>query len=207
MQQPRAPAMALKIVRNVEKYRHDAQLEIKVLEELAKKDPSGSYLCVKMVDHFDYHGHSCILFEKLGKSVYDVLKENDHCPYPMDQVRHIAYQLVFSVNFLHENGLTHTDLKPENMLFVNDDYVEANRGVSDPETVRVLKETHMRLIDFGSATFDHDHHPTTVTTGHYRAPEVVLSALLGIILLTMSLLLFTLTKFSSNQSINQSINQ
>lgn len=32
----------------------------------------------------------------------------------------------------------------------------------------------MRLIDFGSATFDHEHHSTVVSTRHYRAPEVIL---------------------------------
>lgn len=32
----------------------------------------------------------------------------------------------------------------------------------------------VRLIDFGSATFDHEHHSTIVSTRHYRAPEVIL---------------------------------
>lgn len=37
-----------------------------------------------------------------------------------------------------------------------------------------MKNTHIRLIDFGSATFDHEHHSTIVSTRHYRAPEVIL---------------------------------
>lgn len=41
------------------------------------------------------------------------------------------------------------------------------------ETRRV-KCTDVRLIDFGSATFDHEHHSTIVSTRHYRAPEVIL---------------------------------
>uniref|UniRef100_A0A914NCJ2 Protein kinase domain-containing protein n=1 Tax=Meloidogyne incognita TaxID=6306 RepID=A0A914NCJ2_MELIC len=32
----------------------------------------------------------------------------------------------------------------------------------------------VRLIDLGSATFDHEHHSTIVSTRHYRAPEVIL---------------------------------
>lgn len=32
----------------------------------------------------------------------------------------------------------------------------------------------MRVVDFGSATFDHEHHSTIVSTRHYRAPEVIL---------------------------------
>ena len=35
-------------------------------------------------------------------------------------------------------------------------------------------DSSIRLIDFGSATFDHEHHSTVVSTRHYRAPEVIL---------------------------------
>lgn len=183
LKRPQVPPLALKIIRNVEKYRHAAQLEINVLNQLGSKDPDGRFLCVKMVEHFNYHGHICILFEMLGKSVYDFLKENGYHPYPMDQVRHIAYQLAYSVKYLHDNHLTHTDLKPENMLFLNNDYSKtlstaatASRSskTKPGSQVRVMKSAQIRLIDFGSATFDHEHHSTTVTTRHYRAPEVIL---------------------------------
>lgn len=39
---------------------------------------------------------------------------------------------------------------------------------------RQIKNTDIQLIDFGSATFDHEHHSTIVSTRHYRAPEVIL---------------------------------
>lgn len=42
------------------------------------------------------------------------------------------------------------------------------------KSVRRIKSTEVRLIDFGSATFDHEHHSTIVSTRHYRAPEVIL---------------------------------
>ncbi|GAB6023898.1 hypothetical protein CHUAL_008633 [Chamberlinius hualienensis] len=165
--------MALKIIKNVEKYREAAKLEINVLEKLMLKDSEGKYLCVKMLDWFDYHGHMCLAFEMLGLSVFDFMKENNYQPYPLDQVRHIAYQLCYSVKFLHDNQLTHTDLKPENILFVNSDYDEFYSSKKRRE-VRKIRSTHTRLIDFGSATFDHEHHSTIVSTRHYRAPEVIL---------------------------------
>lgn len=40
--------------------------------------------------------------------------------------------------------------------------------------IRTVKRTDIQLIDFGSATFDHEHHSTIVSTRHYRAPEVIL---------------------------------
>ena len=43
-----------------------------------------------------------------------------------------------------------------------------------------MKSSDMRLIDFGSATFDHEHHSTVVSTRHYRAPEVILGELYSV---------------------------
>ncbi|KAK3088716.1 hypothetical protein FSP39_022949 [Pinctada imbricata] len=165
--------LALKIIKNIEKYREAAKLEINVLEKIKDKDPDGQFLCVQMKEWFDYHGHMCIAFDMLGLSVFDFLKENHYLPYTIDQVRHISYQLCYAVNFLHENQLTHTDLKPENILFVNSDY-DISYNPRKKRDERYIKNTDIRLIDFGSATFDHEHHSTIVSTRHYRAPEVIL---------------------------------
>lgn len=160
-------SVALKIIKNVKKYREAAKLEINVLAKLNKYDPTGKNLCVSMLDWFDYHGHMCIAFEILGKSVFDFLKDNAYSPYPLDQVRQMAYELCFSVNFLHRNRLTHTDLKPENILFRDSDAELA-------DSVQTVKNPEIRLIDFGSATFNHEHHSSIVSTRHYRAPEVIM---------------------------------
>ncbi len=40
---------------------------------MKEKDPDGKYLCVQMIDWFDYHGHMCIAFDMLGLSVFDFL--------------------------------------------------------------------------------------------------------------------------------------
>lgn len=39
---------------------------------------------------------------------------------------------------------------------------------------RRVNDTTVRLVDFGSATFDHEHHSAVISTRHYRAPEVIL---------------------------------
>jgi len=130
-------------------------------------------LCVRMLDWFDYRGHMCIAFEMLGLSVFDFLKDNAYNPYPLEHVRHISYQLCHAVKFLHDNQLTHTDLKPENILFVDADY-DVSYDNRRKKGLRRVKNSEVRLIDFGSATFDYEHHSTIVSTRHYRAPEVIL---------------------------------
>nr|CAB3231673.1 dual specificity protein kinase CLK2 [Phallusia mammillata] len=165
--------VALKVIKNIEKYRDAAFLEINVLKKLIEKDPEGKYLCVTMVDWFNYHGHICIAFELLGLSTYDFQKDNHYLPYPIDQVRHMAFQLIWAVKFLHDNHITHTDLKPENILFL-DSACEIGYNPHKRRDERRLLSSDIRLIDFGSATFDNEHHSTVVSTRHYRAPEVVL---------------------------------
>ncbi|KAG2463431.1 CLK2 kinase, partial [Polypterus senegalus] len=126
-----------------------------------------------MFDWFDYHGHMCISFELLALSTFDFLKENNYVPYSISQVRHMAYQICQAVKFLHDNKLTHTDLKPENILFLNSDYT-ISYNAEKKRDERTVKNTSVRVVDFGSATFDHEHHSTIVSTRHYRAPEVIL---------------------------------
>ncbi|KAL3989309.1 Protein kinase domain family protein [Acanthocheilonema viteae] len=164
---------ALKVIKNVSKYREAARLEINVLNKLQEKDPNGKFLVIQLLDNFDYHGHVCLLFELLGLSVFDFMKANNYQAYPMEQARYIAYQLCYAVKFMHDNRLTHTDLKPENILFLNSSYRVVEDG-KKKRPLRIIDDASVRLIDLGSATFDHEHHSTIVSTRHYRAPEVIL---------------------------------
>ncbi|XP_037253896.1 dual specificity protein kinase CLK1 isoform X3 [Falco rusticolus] len=166
--------VAVKIVKNVDRYSEAAHAEIQVLAHLNASDPNNTYRCVQMLEWFEYYGHVCIVFELLGLSTYDFIKENGFLPFRLDHIRQMAYQICKSVNFLHLNKLTHTDLKPENILFVKSDYVEEyNPKLKCDE--RTLKNPDIKVVDFGSATYDDEYHSTLVSTRHYRAPEVILA--------------------------------
>jgi len=63
-------------------------------------------LCVLMSDWFNFHGHMCIAFELLGKNTFEFLKENNFQPYPLPQIRHMAYQLCHALKCeLHRASL------------------------------------------------------------------------------------------------------
>ncbi|XP_064207969.1 dual specificity protein kinase CLK4-like [Anguilla rostrata] len=165
--------VALKIIKNLDRYREAAMSEVDVLEQVNSLDRDHQFACVRMLDWFDHHGHICIVFELLGLSTFDFLKENGFLPFTVEQIRLMAYQIFRAVRFLHQNKLTHTDLKPENILFVNSDYhIEYNPKMKRDE--RTLKSSDVKVVDFGNATYDHEHHTSVVSTRHYRAPEVIL---------------------------------
>ncbi|KTF85474.1 hypothetical protein cypCar_00007698 [Cyprinus carpio] len=165
--------IALKIIKNIDRYRDAAVSEVEVLEQINSLDCDRRYACVRMYDWFDHHGHICIAFELLGLSTYDFLKENSFQPFSMNHIRHMAYQIIRAVRFLHKNKLTHTDLKPENILFINSEFdIKYNPKMKRDE--RTLKNPDVKVVDFGNATYEHEHHTSVVSTRHYRAPEVIL---------------------------------
>ncbi|KAG9305441.1 hypothetical protein G9A89_021159 [Geosiphon pyriformis] len=164
--------VAIKIIRAVQKYRDASKIEIRVLECIKQKDPENLNRCIHLRDCFDFRNHICMVFDLLGSSLFDFLKANDFNPFPLNQIQHIAKQLLSSVDFLHNLGLVHTDLKPENILLDTDHYRSIpSKGRKD---IRELYNSDIRLIDFGSATFDDEYHSSVVSTRHYRAPEVIL---------------------------------
>jgi len=169
-------SVALKIIRNIPKYYEAAKIEIDILDKLQKSRAKGKNLCIRLLDWFDYYGHMCISFDMLGLSVFEFMKRNHYYPYPIEQVQHMSYQLCQAVRFLHDHQLSHTDLKPENILFVSSDseFYMMKRIRGKDRELRRIKCADIRLIDFGSATFDDEHHSRIVSTRHYRAPEVVL---------------------------------
>eukprot|EP00271_Cylindrocystis_brebissonii_P005200 TRINITY_DN1716_c0_g1_i6.p1 TRINITY_DN1716_c0_g1~~TRINITY_DN1716_c0_g1_i6.p1 ORF type:complete len:347 (+),score=33.39 TRINITY_DN1716_c0_g1_i6:143-1042(+) len=159
-------------------------IEIDVLSTLHKHDPLRQRGCVDLKGWFDYRGHVCMVFEKLGPSLYDFLRKNQYKPFAVDMARDITRQLLESVAYMHELTLIHTDLKPENILLHSPEYIKvpeykaasssASLGKVPPHFKRVPASSNIRLIDFGSATFDTHYHCSVVSTRHYRAPEVIL---------------------------------
>ncbi|KAG6519879.1 hypothetical protein ZIOFF_016908 [Zingiber officinale] len=157
--------VAIKIVRSNRKYRKDAMIEIEILQLLGKHDANTSR-CVQVRNWFDYRNHICIVFEKLGPSLYDFLRKNSFRSFPIDLV------------LMHDMRLIHTDLKPENILLVSPEYIkvpDSNVSSNKGSHFKMLpKSSAIKVIDFGSTTYDFIDNNYVVSTRHYRAPEVIL---------------------------------
>ncbi|KAI8881692.1 kinase-like protein [Backusella circina FSU 941] len=166
---------AIKIIRAIPKYRDASKIEIRVLNCLKEHDPINLNKCIHLIEWFDFQNHICMVFELLGQSVFDFLKLNEFRPFPVHHIQQFAKQLLTSVAFLHELKLIHTDLKPENILLVDSTSIESPYSVKGVnQKTKILQSTDIRLIDFGSATFEQDYHSSVVATRHYRAPEIIL---------------------------------
>lgn len=176
--------VALKVIRSIQKYRDAARIELRVLQTLQRHDPANMYRCIHSKDCFEYKGHICITMRLLGSSIFDFLKNNGFVPFPNSQIQSIAHQLLTSVAYMHDIHIIHTDLKPENILLRNASYQAFTYNRKIPSATskicrtatqrKVLLNTEICVIDFGSATFEDEYHSSVVSTRHYRAPEIIL---------------------------------
>ena len=85
----------------------------------------------------------------------------------LDTIGHIGAQLLRSLVYLHsfpsknsQNGITHADIKPENILL---------------STV----DMSVKLADFGCANYENDFKTSYIQSRFYRAPEALLGGKLG----------------------------
>ena len=118
--------------------------------------------------------HACIVFEKCGPSIYEVIKYNKYEGFDIVTIGVVCYQILHAIEFCHKNGLTHTDLKLENVLFVDKlSHFMKIKNING-KYVYVPRKPMIRLIDFGGATWDNSYHSSIINTRQYRGPEVIL---------------------------------
>ena len=102
----------IEVIKPVQKYIDSARIEKSIVKELNRADPEDRYHIVRYFESFYHHQHYCLVFETCGMSLYDLIKKNHYKGYPLWQVQSFAKQLFESIGFMHEQGYTHTDLKP-----------------------------------------------------------------------------------------------
>jgi len=153
---------AAKVVRSVERYKHDAMVEASVLDELAKLDPRGECQCVQLLDRGEAYGHYVLVFESLGPSLAEELELRNYNPFSMRRIRTFGRDMLIAISFMHRHDLIHTDLKLPNVLLEQD----------------TRDCTRVKVIDFGGTrrTSAGRRHKSLVQTRQYRAPEVLLES-------------------------------
>ena len=67
-------AVAVKVVRAVEKYAREAEIEADIIHELQRSLPSKRFPIVVLHRTFESRGHYCLAFEKMGPSLLSALK-------------------------------------------------------------------------------------------------------------------------------------
>jgi dual-specificity kinase len=110
--------VAIKVIRDVERYIENAKIEAGILKAIANIDPKGiNSRSAIMSDAFMHESHYCLVMESCGTSLYEFLKDNEFRGFYMQDIQSFAQQSLQALAYLKkELKMTHTDLKPENIL-------------------------------------------------------------------------------------------
>jgi dual-specificity kinase len=101
------------------------------------------------------------------------LKENEYIPFRPEHVQAITKQTLTAIAFIHNMKMAHTDIKPENILLLDDATTEeVDKKTGQKYLVPV--NPSIKVIDFGNARFLSKKKGSLINTRQYRAPEVLL---------------------------------
>ncbi|KAI8915998.1 kinase-like domain-containing protein, partial [Gorgonomyces haynaldii] len=95
------------------------------------------------------------VFEYADGNLYQRTRDQGKRPFPVEQVKRYTCEMLEGLQYMHKHGFFHRDMKPENLLLVNDT---------------------IKIADLGLARETRSLPPYTdyVSTRWYRAPEILL---------------------------------
>ncbi|CAD8196576.1 unnamed protein product [Paramecium octaurelia] len=154
--------MAIKIIKNREKFYQQALIEIDLLKIINKAD--NSYCLIKLMNFFEFRNHivrhsnqtrKCMVFELLCCNLYEFVALNNFVGLEPNLIRRFAIQILQALLYLKACNIIHCDLKPENIL------------------LKEFTKSGLKVIDFGSSCFANNKMYTYIQSRFYRAPEII----------------------------------
>ncbi len=143
--------IALKIQRR--RYPATAAREVE-FHDTVHAGGSGGRFVIKLREVFVFDGHTCMAFEKHGRSLAEVI-DNQKLSRP--RIRRITRQMLSALADLHARGLTHTDVKAGNIL-----YTASSGGEARLADLGNVRSTLRQGASLGSR--------------EYLAPEILIGA-------------------------------
>ncbi|VEU40771.1 unnamed protein product [Pseudo-nitzschia multistriata] len=152
--------VCLKVIKNTKDFFDQSLDEIKILELLRQTGQCDENYILRVKTFFYYREHLIIVTELLRRNLFEFGKsiiDNDEEPYfTLPRLAYITRQCLIALRFVHNLGLVHSDVKPENILLGS------------------YSRAQIKLIDFGSSCYLTDRQSSYIQSRSYRAPEVVL---------------------------------
>ncbi|ETL83496.1 CMGC/RCK protein kinase [Phytophthora nicotianae] len=129
---------------------------LREIQALRRLSPHQHIVKLEEVLYDQPSGRLALVFELMDANLYEMIRGRRHYLKP-DLVQSLMYQLVKSLDHMHNKGIFHRDIKPENIL--------------------VEDSTKLKLADFGSCRGIYSKQPYTeyISTRWYRAPECLLT--------------------------------
>lgn len=148
--------VAVKIIRNQKPYKESGDQELAFLQEISQSLSEASQnFIVKLLDHFNYKNHLCLVFELLSHNLFQAIEKNMHQGLPIISVKNIIKQILKALEIMHGLKVIHCDIKPDNIM------------------LKYIDKNSVKLIDFGSSCKENRRIMEYIQNRNYRAPEIV----------------------------------
>lgn len=152
--------VCLKVIKNTKDFFDQSLDEIKILELLRQTGKCEEHHILEMRSFFYHREHLVIVTELLRQNLFEfgkfIIDNNEEPYFTIQRLCYITRQVLTALNFVHQMGLVHSDVKPENILLSS------------------YSRAQVKVIDFGSSCYLTDRQSSYIQSRSYRAPEVVL---------------------------------
>eukprot|EP00933_Yihiella_yeosuensis_P018025 TRINITY_DN14962_c0_g1_i1.p1 TRINITY_DN14962_c0_g1~~TRINITY_DN14962_c0_g1_i1.p1 ORF type:complete len:626 (-),score=194.35 TRINITY_DN14962_c0_g1_i1:156-2033(-) len=119
--------VAMKVCKSKKSVSEQARDEVLLLERLFEDDQESPHV-VQMRGHFWHSGpngrHKCMVFQVMGENLLALVKHFDYNGLPLALCRRLARHTLLGLEYIHERGVLHTDVKLENVLIQRHDMAE-----------------------------------------------------------------------------------
>ncbi|XP_042296520.1 homeodomain-interacting protein kinase 4 [Sceloporus undulatus] len=152
--------VAIKILKNDSYRSRIIKNELKLLQTMSEVDSEQSHI-VQFHEFFHDELKFYLVFELLEQNLFDFQKEHNFSPLPVRHIRTVTTQVLRALAKLKELSIIHADLKPENIMLVD----------------QVRYPFRVKVIDFGSASIFNEVRYVKepyIQSRFYRAPEILL---------------------------------
>ncbi|KAJ7159643.1 kinase-like domain-containing protein [Mycena filopes] len=170
-------AMKLMAAALTEEERGPDELGIMTLLREGNSDSIGRQHVCELLDSFVHEGpkgkHICLVLEQLGMSILDVYRSFGGS-LPLILLQRVARDVLYALQYTHECGVIHTDIKGDNILLTGIDFPEG-QTTTDVE-IAALVSTRYKLTDFGSANKTSHRWAAVIQPLALRSPEVLIGA-------------------------------
>ncbi|XP_004710389.1 homeodomain-interacting protein kinase 4 [Echinops telfairi] len=152
--------VAIKILKNDAYRNRIIKNELKLLGCMRGLDPEEAHV-IRFLEFFHDALKFYLVFELLEQNLFEFQKENNFAPLPARHIRTVTLQVLRALARLKELAIIHADLKPENIMLVD----------------QTRCPFRVKVIDFGSASIFSEVRYVKepyIQSRFYRAPEILL---------------------------------
>lgn len=147
--------VAIKMLRDKPKVHSQITFELDLLKMLQNNSDGIDHHIIRFIESFTFRGFFCIVMELLSYDIYAALNHQRFIGFRKSVIQMVARQTAEALQFIHQTGIIHADIKPENILFVD------------------KEQSGIKVIDYGCSCFIGKLLYSYIQSRYYRAPEVV----------------------------------